>query len=51
MVSHGFELGVAWAGESDTMHFELVEGRRLLEQHGSRALTAGKKLKFLESVF
>ncbi|GIE99433.1 hypothetical protein [Paractinoplanes rishiriensis] len=29
MVQHGFELGVAWDGQSDTMHFELAEGRRL----------------------
>ncbi len=48
MISHGFEWGVAWKGESDTMHFELVEGRRLLESGGSRALTAGAELKTLE---
>jgi len=48
MVSHGFELGVAWAGWSDTMHFELVEGRELLEAGGKRALSAGGMLKTLE---
>lgn len=48
MVSHGFELGVAWKGEADTMHFELVEGRRLLESGGSRALSSGAELKTLE---
>jgi hypothetical protein len=48
MVSHGFELGVAWQGQSDTMHFELVEGRRLLESGGSRSLSAGAKLKAVE---
>lgn len=45
MVSHGFELGVAWEGHADTMHFELVEGRRLLESGGSKALTAGATLR------
>lgn len=49
MVSHGFELGVAWQGESDTMHFELVEGRRLLESGGTRALTAGADLRASEA--
>lgn len=49
MVSHGFELGVAWQGESDTMHFELVEGRRLLESGGTRALTAGATLRASEA--
>ncbi len=49
MVSRGFELGVAWAGESDTMHFELVEGRRLLESGGTRALTAGANLRAQEA--
>jgi len=44
MLSNGFEWGVAWQGESDTMHFELVEGRRLLESGGSRALVAGAQL-------
>jgi hypothetical protein len=41
MVSHGFELGVAWDGSADTMHFELVEGRRLATSAGSRAMIAG----------
>jgi hypothetical protein len=36
MVAHGFELGVAWERSPDTMHFELVEGRRLAESGGSR---------------
>jgi hypothetical protein len=49
MVSHGFELGVAWQGMSDTMHFELVEGRRLLESGGSRALVAGATLRASEA--
>ncbi len=48
MVSHGFELGVAWAGWSDTMHFELVEGRRLLESGGARTVVAGAALKAKE---
>ena len=50
MVSHGFELGVAWEGESDTMHFELVEGRKRLESHGSRPLASGAMLKTLEAL-
>ena len=41
MVQHGFELGVAWDGFADTMHFELVEGRRLAYSGGSRPLVAG----------
>jgi hypothetical protein len=41
MVEHGFELGVAWDGSADTMHFELVEGRRLATSGGSRPLVAG----------
>ncbi|MEV7630150.1 hypothetical protein [Actinoplanes sp. NPDC089786] len=41
MVQHGFELGVAWDGSADTMHFELVEGRRLAISGGSRGLVAG----------
>ncbi len=41
MVQHGFELGVAWDGSADTMHFELVEGRRLATSGGSRPLVAG----------
>ena len=44
MLSNGFEWGVAWEGQSDTMHFELVEGRRLLESGGTRALGAGHQL-------
>ncbi len=48
MVSNGFDLGVAWAGQSDTMHFELVEGRRRLESAGSRPLVAGATLKAAE---
>lgn len=43
MVRHGFELGVAWEQSPDTMHFELVEGRRLAESGGTRAMTAGSK--------
>jgi hypothetical protein len=50
MVSHGFELGVAWEGWSDTMHFELVEGRNLLESGGTKALAAGGMLKGLEAL-
>lgn len=42
MVRRGFELGVAWEQSPDTMHFELVEGRRLLESGGSREMAAGK---------
>jgi len=42
MVRRGFELGVAWEQSPDTMHFELVEGRRLLESGGTREMTAGK---------
>ncbi len=49
MVRHGFELGVAWDGQSDTMHFELVEGRRLLESGGTRALVAGATLRASEA--
>jgi len=41
MVQNGFELGVAWDGSADTMHFELVEGRRLATSGGSRPLVAG----------
>jgi len=41
MVQNGFELGVAWDGSADTMHFELVEGRRQATSGGSRALVAG----------
>jgi hypothetical protein len=48
MVSHGFELGVAWPGWSDTMHFELAEGVDLLESGGKRALSAGGMLKTVE---
>jgi peptidoglycan hydrolase CwlO-like protein len=44
MLSNGFEWGVAWQGMSDTMHFELVEGRRLLESGGTDALVAGRHL-------
>ncbi len=44
MLSNGFEWGVAWEGQSDTMHFELVEGRRLLESGGTRTLVAGQQL-------
>ena len=43
MVRHGFELGVAWEQSPDTMHFELVEGRRLAESGGTRAMTAGTR--------
>ena len=50
MVSHGFELGVAWEGWSDTMHFELVEGRKRLESHGKQALSSGGMLKTLEAL-
>jgi hypothetical protein len=32
------------------MHFELVEGRRLLESGGTRALTAGASLRANEAV-
>ena len=46
---NGFEWGVAWAGQSDTMHFELVEGRRLLESGGTRALVAGQQLAAQEA--
>jgi hypothetical protein len=45
MVSSGFELGVAWKGGSDPMHFELAEGRRLLTSHGAEPLVAGATLK------
>jgi hypothetical protein len=48
MLSNGFEWGVAWEGQSDTMHFELVEGRRLLESGGTRALVAGQQLAATE---
>jgi hypothetical protein len=48
MVSSGFELGVAWKGGSDTMHFELVEGRRLLTSAGQHPLVAGQTLKATE---
>jgi hypothetical protein len=44
MVKHGFELGVAWTGSADTMHFELAEGRQLLMTGGQEALVAGKTL-------
>jgi hypothetical protein len=44
MVRHGFELGVAWTGSADTMHFELAEGRQLLSTGGQEALVAGKTL-------
>jgi predicted nucleic acid-binding Zn-ribbon protein len=49
MLANGFEWGVAWAGQSDTMHFELVEGRRLLESGGTRALVAGQQLAAQEA--
>jgi len=48
MVSHGFELGVAWKGGSDPMHFELAEGRKFLESHGTEALVAGADLRAQE---
>ncbi len=41
MVQHGFDLGVAWEGTPDTMHFELVEGRRLAASGGTRPMEAG----------
>jgi len=31
MIQHGFELGVARKRRPDTMHSELMEGRRLAE--------------------
>jgi hypothetical protein len=49
MVRHGFELGVAWSGSPDTMHFELVEGRRLAISGGTREMEDGKKLKAKET--
>lgn len=41
MVRHGFELAVAWEDTPDTMHFELVEGRRFASSGGTRAMSAG----------
>jgi len=49
MVAHGFELGVAWTGMADTMHFELAEGRQLLETAGKEALVAGASLRAAEA--
>ena len=37
------ETLAAWEQSPDTMHFELVEGRRLLESGGTREMTAGKE--------
>ncbi|HUP86657.1 MAG TPA: hypothetical protein VM143_13400 [Acidimicrobiales bacterium] len=50
MLRHGFEAGVAWEKSPDTMHFELVEGRRLLESGGKDELAAGKVTKFMETL-
>jgi hypothetical protein len=41
MVSHGFELAVAWEDTPDTMHFELVEGRKFATSGGKDPMTAG----------
>jgi hypothetical protein len=49
MVSHGFELGVAWTGSADTMHFELAEGRALLMSGGKEPLVAGATLRAAEA--
>jgi hypothetical protein len=38
MVNHGFELGMAWQGGSDPMHFELAEGRKFLKTGGKSRL-------------
>jgi predicted nucleic acid-binding Zn-ribbon protein len=48
MVTSGFETGAAWQGESDSMHFELAEGRRRLETNGKEPLVAGAKLQAAE---
>lgn len=40
MVEHGFELGVAWERSPDTMHFELVEGRRHAKSGGTRRVSS-----------
>jgi hypothetical protein len=48
MVSSGFELGVAWKGGSDTMHFELAEGRNMLTSFGAEPVVAGATLKARE---
>jgi hypothetical protein len=48
MVSSGFELGVAWKGGSDTMHFELAEGRTMLTTHGAEPVVAGAAMKAQE---
>ncbi len=50
MVNHGFELGMAWKGGSDPMHFELAEGRKYLTSAGTEPVQAGAVLRVVEGL-